>query len=32
MPFQTASSALTAIKKAFDVVSENIATSKKQRC
>ncbi|NCP62312.1 MAG: flagellar hook-basal body complex protein [Alphaproteobacteria bacterium] len=28
MPFQTASSALTAIKKAFDVVSENIATSK----
>lgn len=28
MPFQTASSALTSIKKAFDVVSENIATSK----
>jgi len=28
MPFQTASSALTSIKKAFDVVSENIATTK----
>lgn len=28
MPFQTASSALAGIKKAFDVVAENIATSK----